>query len=501
MDTPSESAAQSPVHEADADKFVWTTWHVLGLTVLCLAQLFEALDMTVVNVALPTIRTGLHFSADNLQWVVNAYTVLFGGFLLLGGRTGDLIGRRRVFMSGMLLFTLASLGAGFSPNAASLVMARGVQGLAAGFVSPMTLAMIASIFPQGPARNRALALWGMTTALSASLGLIIGGALVDGPGWRWIFFINLPVGLFLLTLSPRALPVDRPARRHRHFDIAGAVACTAGVCLLVYAIAQTSSNPWSSPGTIGMLAGAAALLGYFIVHETVIATDPLVDFSLFRVRALAGANGVQALTAVALYTLFYLTSLYMQTVLRYSALKTGLAYLPLTIAMVIFAGLAPLLIPRLGVRFVLVIGALASGAGLMLFSRISPAGGLFTDIALPSLVVGVGISLMFIPLTIAGVSGVPAERHGIASALLNVSRTVGGALGLAIISTVATSRIEILLHTERQLTALSDGYRLGFAVGAGVMVATAFIALLVFRGEGRGQKIDPAELSAIGLDN
>lgn len=501
MDTPSASGAESLATEAGSEKFVWTTQHVLALTVLCLAQLFEALDMTVVNVALPSIRTGLHFSANDLQWIVNAYTVLFGGFLLLGGRTGDLVGRRRVFMSGMLVFTLASLAAGLAQNPASLVTARGVQGLAAGFVSPMTLAMIASIFPQGPARNRALALWGMTTALSASLGLILGGALTDGPGWRWIFFVNLPVCVILLALTPRALPADRPARKHRNFDFIGAVTSTAGLTLLAYAIAQTSSSSWSSASTIGMLVGSAVLVGYFIFHETSVAKDPLVHFSLFRIRSLSGANSVQALTAAALYALFFFTSLYMQTVLHYSPLKTGIAYLPLTIIMVAFAGVVPVLIPRLGVRIILVIGGVIGTVGLLLFARISPTGGLFGDIILPSMVVGLGISLMFIPVTIAAVSGVPAERHGVASGMLNASRTLGGAVGLAVISTIATSRIDAMLHTQPQLTALSDGYRLGFAVSAGLMAASVIIALLAFRGEGRGQKVNPIELATIGLDD
>lgn len=497
----STAGSTAPADAAQAPEFVWTRTHVIALTVLCLAQLVEALDMTVVNVALPSIRTGLHFSASDLQWVVNAYTVAFGGFLLLGGRTGDLVGRRRVFMSGMALFTLASLGAGISQSAGSLVAARGVQGLAAGFVSPMTLAMIVSIFPQGPARNRALAIWGTTSALSASLGLIAGGALVAGPGWRWIFFINLPVGVVLLLLAPRALPVDRPARKHQGFDVIGAIASTAGLGLLAYAIAQTATRSWSSSVTVGLLVGAAALLAYFIVHETKIAKEPLVPFSLFRIRSLSGANVTQALTSAAMYALFFFTSLYMQNVLHYSPLKTGLAYLPLTITLVIFAGIVPPLIPKLGVRFILAIGAAISTVGLLLFARITPTGSLFSDIILPSLVVSLGFSALWIPMTIAAVSGVPSKEHGVASALLNTSRTVGGAIGLAVISTVATSRITALSHTESQVLALSGGYRLGFAVSAGLMAATVILALLVFRGEGRGEKVDAMALAVAGLDD
>ncbi|CAJ59293.1 MULTISPECIES: MFS transporter [Frankia] len=485
------------------DAFVWTNRHTVALLVLCLAQLLEALDMTVVNVALPAVRDDLGFSAGNLAWVVNAYTVLFGGFLLLGGRAGDLLGRRRVFLTGMLAFTVASLGAGLSQGETSLISARAVQGLAAGFVSPMTLAMIASIFPQGPPRNRALGVWGTTSALSASLGLILGGVLVDGPGWRWIFFINLPVAAVLLVSALRVLPPDRPTHRHQRFDAVGAVASTIGASLLAYTVIQTDAHGWGSARTISLFALTVVVIAYFIVHETKISKEPLVPFSLFRIRSLSAANTVQALTSAAMFALFFFTSLYMQNVLHYSSLKTGLAYLPLTATLVIFAGIVPPLIPKLGVRWVLVAGATVSAVGLALFSRITPERGLVSGIILPSLVVSFGFSLMWIPMTIAAVSGVPGHQNGIAAAMLNVSRTLGGALGLAFISTFATRHTASLLarHDPPRLEhALSDGYRLGFLISAALMVATAVTALTLFRNEGRGEKVDTAQLAAVGIE-
>ena len=342
--------------------FTWTRRHVLALVVLCLAALLDTVDVTVVNVAMPTIRTALGFSEGGLAWMVNAYMVPFGGFLLLGGRAGDLLGRRRVLLGGTVLFTLASLGSALAPNSAVMIATRAAEGLAAAFVVPMTLAMLSSVFPAGPARNRAFAIWGGVSAAAGTLGLIVGGLLVSAAGWRWIFIINLPVGVFVLAAAPRLLPADRPASEsagaqpgssgRRRFDLAGAVSVTAGSSLLAYAVAQAGSHPWGSARTIGMLAGAAVLLGYFVLHERFVAESPLMPMALWGNRSVAGANITSALLSSAVFAMFYSTTLYMQQVLGYSALRTGLAYLPLGVSILVAAGLAPALVARIGVRLV-----------------------------------------------------------------------------------------------------------------------------------------------------
>jgi EmrB/QacA subfamily drug resistance transporter len=482
--------------------FRWTRAYVVTLTVVCFAQLLEAIDITVVNVALPTIRTDLHFSAAGLQWVVNAYTVLFGGFLLLGGRAGDLLGRRRVFLAGVTVFTLASLASGLAQNAGTLVATRAAQGLAAGFVAPMTLAILTAAFPEGRPRNRALGIWGATTGVSASLGLLVGGLIVTGPGWRWIFYVNIPVGALMLLAGWRYLAADRPERRYRHFDTAGAVTVTAGLILLAYGVVQTDTHPWGSARTLLLLAAAVALLGYFVAHEAWVAAEPLVPFSLFANRAVAGANVMSALQGAGTLAVFYFTTLYMQEVLHFSALKTGLAYLPLTGTLVVLSGLGPVLVPRIGIRYTLALGFGPAAVGLGLFARVSAHGTLLRDIVVPSVVLAAGLALTFVPVTIGAVTGVPPARAGLASGMVNVTRTVGGALGLAVIATVATRRGNHLAHTgHAPADALTGGFRLGFAICAGLMAVSAITALLLFRREGRGASVNLAELATAGVES
>ncbi|MFL6077496.1 MAG: MFS transporter [Mycobacteriales bacterium] len=485
--------------------FRWTRTHVVTLTVVCFAQLLEAIDITVVNVALPTIRTDLHFSAAGLQWVVNAYTVLFGGFLLLGGRAGDLLGRRRVFLAGVAAFTLASLASGLAGNAGTLIATRAAQGLAAGFVAPMTLAILTAAFPEGRPRNRALGIWGATTGVSASLGLLVGGLIVTGPGWRWIFYVNIPIGALMLLAGWRYVADDRaagrPERRYRHFDTIGAVTVTAGLILLAYGVVQTDTHPWGSARTLLLLAAAVALLGYFAAHEAWVAAEPLVPFSLFANRAVAGANVMSALQGAGTLAVFYFTTLYMQEVLHFSALKTGLSYLPLTGTLVVLSGLGPVLVSRIGIRYTLASGFAVAAVGLGLFATVSAHGGLLRDIVVPSLVLAAGLALTFVPITIGAVTGVPAARAGLASGMVNVTRTVGGALGLAVIATVATRRATHLAHTgHAPADALTGGFRLGFAISAGLMALSALTAILLFRREGRGAPDNLAELAALGAE-
>jgi EmrB/QacA subfamily drug resistance transporter len=482
--------------------FAWTGAHVLALLILLLASLLEYMDISVVNVALPTMRTDLGFSQTNLQWVVNAYTVLFGGFLLLGGRAGDLLGKRRVLLGGIALFTAASVASGLAQDATTLITTRAVQGLACALVSPTTLALIAITFPEGKPRNLALGLYGGIAGISSALGVTVGGLLVSGPGWRWIFFINIPVGLFLLAAAPRFLSADRPGQHHRRFDLLGALSVTAGVGLLTYAVSQTNAYAWGSSRTIGLLGGAIALLLYFVLHEALIAREPLVPLAIFKNRSLTGASIIGTLWFGALFAMFYFLSLYEQQVLHFTALKTGLTYLPLCTILIVFSGIAPVLVPRLGVRFVLACGSSIAVAGLLLLARISPHGDVWRDVIGPTLLVGPGLALLFVPTTIAAVAGVTPALTGLASSLSIVSRTVGAAVVLAILATVATNRTEHLARTGHALdVALTGGFTLGFTISAVLMGVSVLASLLLFRSEGRGQKVSMTELVAVGIES
>ncbi|MFB4304484.1 MFS transporter [Actinomadura sp. GTD37] len=461
--------------------FVWTSRHVIVLTVLCLGHILETIDMTVVNVALPRIKSDLAFSEGDLSWVVNAYTVTFGGFLLLCGRAGDLLGRRRVFIGGLVLFTVASLLAGLAGNAGTLVGARALQGLAAAFIGPMTLAMLTSTFPEGPPRNKAIGLWGMLSGVSAAVGLLVGGVFVDGPGWEWIFWLNIPLGVVLVLATLRYLDADRPARRFHRFDLPGAVTVTGGIGLLAYAIVQTHDHGWGSGRTIGLFAAALVLIGYFTVHEARVAKEPLMDLSLLKIRSVSSANVVQALTNSGMFVMFYLATLYQQNVLHYSPIKTGLAYVPMTLLLVAFARVGPMLMPKFGVRNIVFAGAMISAIGLLLFSRVSPDGSFLVDVLVPSLFLGVGVALTFIPTTVAAVSGVPKTQAGLVSGLVNVSRTVGGALGLAVVSTLAANHSAGLLKSGAvKADALTEGFQLGFLISAGLLAFAGITALALF---------------------
>ena len=479
--------------------FVWTRRHVLALIVLCLAALLDTVDVTVVNVAMPAIRQSLHFSESGLSWMVNAYLVPFGGFLLLGGRAGDLLGRRRVLVAGTAAFALASLGSALAPSAGVMVGTRAAEGLAAAFVVPMTLALLSSVFPAGPGRNRAFAVWGGVSAAAGTLGLILGGVLVTAVGWRWIFLVNLPVGALVVAAALRLLPADGPgpALSRAGFDVGGALSVTAGTSLLAYAVVQTGRHPWDSARTIALLAVAAALIGYFLIHERFVATSPLMPLALWRNRSVAGANLVSALLATALFAVFYSTTLYMQQVLHYSALRTGLAYVPFGLSILVAAAFAPALVTLAGIRWTTIAGALTSVIGFALLARIPAGGQLLSDVIGPTVAVGLGGGIMIVPTSIAAMSGVAAAGHGVASALLNVSRQLGGALGLAVISTIvagATSRSAAAGHGSA--VALTAGFRAGFVISAGLILVSVLTAAALLREEGRGQRVNLLELQA-----
>ena len=489
--------------------FVWTRRQVLALTVLCLAALLDTVDVTVVNVAMPAIRDSLHFSESGLAWMVNAYLVPFGGFLLLGGRAGDLLGRRRVLVTGTAAFTLASLGSALAPNSGVMVGTRAAEGLAAAFVVPMTLAMLSSIFPAGPGRNRAFAIWGGVSAAAGTLGLILGGVLVTAVGWRWIFLVNIPVGAVVVAAALRLLPADaadfRPgaavgpggSRKRGGFDVGGAISVTAGTSLLAYAVVQTGSHGWGSARTVVLLAAAATLIGYFLLHERFVASSPLMPLTLWRNRSVSGANVVSALVASALFAVFYATTLYMQQVLHYSALRTGLAYVPFGLSILVAAGVAPALVALAGIRWTTIAGALVALAGFALLIRVPADGHLLTDIIGPTVAVGLGAGLMIVPTSIAAMSGVAADRHGVASALLNVSRQLGGALGLAVISTVvASSTVRSAAAGHSMAVALTAGFHTGFLVSAVLVAVSVVTAAGLLPDEGRGQRVNLIELQA-----
>ena len=495
-------------HETAAEPgagFTWTRRHVLALAVLCLASLLDVVDVTVVNVAMPAIRDSLHFSEGALAWMVNAYMVPFGGFMLLAGRAGDRFGRRRVLLGGTVLFTISSLASALAPNAPVMIATRAAEGLSAAFVVPTTLAMLSAVFPPGSARNRAFAVWGGLSAAAGTLGLVIGGLLVSAVGWRWVFLINIPLGAFVIAVALRVLPGGQaPGSRtaggpRRSFDAVGALAATAGASLLAYAVVQTGSHPWGSARTITLLAGAAVLLGYFLVHERFIAADPLMPLSLWRNRSVAGANIVAVLQSSGIFAMFYSTTLYQQQVLGYSALRTGVGYLPLGVSILVAAGLGPVLVPRLGVRFTVAAGALLSTVGLLLLARLQVSGSLVTSLILPEVIVGLGAGIVTVPSSVAALAGVPAERAGVASALLNVSRQLGGALGLAVISTlVAATTTHALAVGHATGTAMTAGFRAGFTVSAVLLAAATIAALVLLREDGRGHRVNLIELQTVG---
>jgi len=499
-------------HERAAEAgagFTWTRRHVLALAVLCLASLLDVVDVTVVNVAMPAIRESLHFSEGALAWMVNAYMVPFGGFMLLAGRAGDRFGRRRVLIGGTALFTISSLASGLAPNAGVMIATRAAEGLSAAFVVPTTLAMLSAVFPPGSARNRAFAVWGGLSAAAGTLGLVAGGLLVTAAGWRWVFLINIPIGAFVIAVALRVLPGRQPTDRQvtdskagaprRSFDAVGAVAATAGASLLTYAVVQTGSNPWGSVRTISLLAGAAVLLGYFLVHERFIAADPLMPMSLWRNRSVTGANLVAALQSSGIFAMFYSTTLYQQQVLGYSALRTGVGYLPLGVSILVAAGLGPVLVPRFGVRLTVAAGALLSTVGLLLLAQLQVSGNVVTSLILPEVIIGLGAGIVTVPSSVAALAGVPAERAGVASALLNVSRQLGGALGLAVISTlVAATTTNALSAGHAAGAAMTAGFRSGFIVSAILLAAATVAALVLLREDGRGQSVNLIELQTAG---
>ena len=463
----------------------------LALVLVCVAQMMVVIDISIVNVALPSIKNALHFSESDLQWVVNAYTLVFAGFLLLGGRAADLLGRRAVLIGGLALFSVASLVCGLATSSSALVVARAVQGLGGAIIAPASLSILTVTFPEGSERNRALAVWGAVAGGGAAVGVILGGLLTQGPGWRWVFFVNVPVGILTAVLAPRLLPESRDEDRSRSYDVLGAISATAGLILLVYALVNTNQYGWGSARTIGELIGASTLLLLFVAIEARFAAHPLIPLQIFRSRTLSGANVVALLLGLSIFAVFYFLTLYMQQVLGFSPLRTGVAYLPITMGFIVVAGVASSLIGRIGVKWPLAIGMLVTAAAFLLLTRVPEHGSYAVDILPAFIVLPLGAGLAFLSVTNAAVAGVESRDAGLASALLNTSQQLGGALGLAILSTIATSYTNSVLASDPHgglSHALVEGFHRAFAVGVCFAVAGAILAFLtISRDVGRAE--------------
>jgi EmrB/QacA subfamily drug resistance transporter len=453
----------------------------LALLLLAAAQFVVVLDASIVNVALPSIGRDLHFSQDDLSWVVNAYVLVFGGFLMLGGRLADLLGRRRMFVIGLLLFAVASLAGGLAQSEGWLIAARAVQGLGGALLSPAALSLLTVIFAEGAERNRALGVWGAVAGSGGAVGVLLGGMLTQWAGWEWVLFVNVPVASLAALFALRILPESR-TEGERHFDVMGAVTVTAGLSALVYALVDANQAGWTSTQTLGIGALALVLLASFVVIE-LRSHAPLIPFSIFRNRTITGANVVALLFAASLFATFFFISLYMQQVLGYDALKAGVSYLPLAFGIIVSAGIASQLVTRIGFKPVLVTGLVLSAVGLVWFAQVSPAGSYVGDILFPSLVLSFGLGFAFVSVTIASVAGVQPAQAGLASGLINTSQQIGGAVGLAILATVANSRTTDVAATgATKAVALTEGFQSAFLAGAGLAVAGVILALTLISG-------------------
>jgi EmrB/QacA subfamily drug resistance transporter len=452
----------------------------LALALLAMTQFVVVIDASIVNVALPSIGTALDFSQNDLSWVVNSYTLTFGGFLLLGGRLADYLGRRRVLMIGMALFALASLAGGLAQTETWLITARAFQGLGAAIISPAALSILTTTFAEGKERNRALGIWGAVAGAGGAAGVLLGGMLTQWVGWEWVLFVNVPIGAFVVWQSPlRLVESTATEEDERTLDLPGAVTVSAGAALLVFAMVDAVNAGWGSAETIWRLVGAAALLAAFVVVE-LRTRKPLIPFSIFRKRTLRGANVVGVLIGMSLFSMFFLITLYLQQVLGYSALRTGLSYLPLAAAIIISAGAASGLVARFGFKNVLVAGMVVEAVALGWLSQIDPHGSFAVDVLGPSILAGVGLGLAFVPVTIAAVTGTEPHEAGLASGLINTSQQVGGALGLAILATVANATTKDAFGTGADVpTALTDGFADAFTVGAFFALAGAILAALL----------------------
>jgi EmrB/QacA subfamily drug resistance transporter len=458
----------------------------LVLVLICLAQFMVILDATIVNVALPSIQKDLGLSEANLQWIVNAYTLVFGGFLLLGGRAGDLLGRKRLFLIGLVIFTSASLLNGLSSSSGMLIGFRALQGLGAALISPAALSIISTTFAEGKERAKALGVWAAIAIGGSAVGLVLGGALTQSFSWPWIFFVNVPVGVFAFFAALRYVPESRDEHAHRSYDIGGAASVTGGLMALVYAIVKAETAGWGSTTTIGFFVLAVALLIAFVVIE-LRSAEPLVRLSIFRVRSLSTANLSMFLVGSGMFAMFFFNTLYIQRVLDYGPLKAGLAFLPFTAGVMASAGVASSFTPKIGVRPVAAAGMIATVIGMLLFARMPVDGAYAIDVLPAMLICSIGMGAVFMPLTLVATTGLKDEDQGLASGLFNTSQQIGGALGLAILSTIAAGRSHGSAPAQ-----LVQGFHYAFA-GSAVFVAAALVTMLALLRKRDLAKIESVE--------
>jgi EmrB/QacA subfamily drug resistance transporter len=449
----------------------------LILALCCLAQFMVILDVAIVNVALPSIRADLGFSATGLQWVVNAYTLAFGGFLLLGGRAADLIGRREVFAGGLLLFALASLFGGIAQTDGQLVAARAAQGLGGAVVAPATLSILMTTFTEGGERNKALGLWGAMGGVGGATGALLGGILTQTLSWRWILLINVPIGIIAALVGLRVVARGRrDVGAARSFDLSGALTVTAGLVVLSYGIVETDVHGWGSARTLVTIALGLALLATFLLIEGRLATAPLVPLRIFRNRPVTAANVVVFCMGAAAFAMWYFLSLYLQQVMGMDPIDAGLAFLPMTGAIIATSQVASRLTSRFGPGAVLSSGMALIALGMLGLSRVSADGSYVGDVLLPSVITAAGIGFSFVPVTIAATTGVRGPEAGLASGLVNTFRQVGGSIGLALLATIATQRTADVAGSVTREVALTDGFRRAFVVGAGFAILGAVIS-------------------------
>ena len=477
-------------------------WSALALIVT--AQFMVILDVAIVNVALPSIKADLGFSQTSLQWVISAYAILFGGTLLLGGRLADLLGRRRLFLAGLTLFSASSLLCGLAWSEGSLIAFRAMQGLGGALLAPAALSLLMTTFAEGRERNLALGIYGAASGSGAAAGVLLGGLLTSYLSWSWIFFINVPVGVVAIALTPVLLRESRADLPHRHFDLAGAASVTAGLMLLVYAMTRAASAGWGSPATIGLLAAAAALLLGFVLVEAR-SRSPLLPLRIFRLRALSAANATMAIAGAVTFAEFFLLTLYLQDVLHSSAVRSGVAFAGFAVTVVVASNVAQVVVGRAGVRLTLTAGLVASAGSLALMTRLPVDGHYFRDVFPAFVLGGAGLAFSFVPITIAGLTGVARADAGVASGLVNTSRQIGGAVGVAAVSAVAAASTRGYAHAHPALraasgAALDHGFQTAFYVLTGLLLAGVLVAIAGLRSapEQRGAQT-PVDEEAVGL--
>jgi EmrB/QacA subfamily drug resistance transporter len=472
-----------------------------ALAVVCAAFFMTVLDIAIVNVALPSIAEDLEFAQSDLQWVVTAYAITFGGFLLLGGRAADLLGRRRVFLAGVVLFSVASLACGLATSDVMLVVSRAIQGLGAAIITPSALSIITTTFPEGPERNKALGVWGAVGGSGAAAGVLFGGMLTEWLGWEWIFFLNIPVGIAAFVLALRVVAESRESDLERIFDPLGAITVAAFLALLVYGISRAPEEGWASAATIGVLVLSVLFLIAFVAIERRVAA-PLVPFGVFRLRTLTGANVVGFLLGATVFANFFVLTLYVQQVLGYSALRTGLTFLATAGTAVVVAGIAQAMVTRVGVKPVLVVGLALMAVAMLWYTQLPVDGDYVTDLLPGYLLVGIGLPTAFIPVSIAALAGIRAHEAGLASGLINTSQQIGGALGTALASTVFITRIDDLTAQGTEpAAAFTDGFTLAFWPILGFSVLALLATLLLVRrrdlaalpGHGPAPEVAPVE--------